>query len=152
MKRYVLVIVLLLTGLLLWAGDIATFQNLGFSGDSRYFMFGQYGVSGDDSSPYADLFLVDVARNSFVSEGRKNIHPKRTAEAFDSGIGALFALVQQNTDLASRYHILPYVTGRPLYILLNGKRWHATKLKHKLYLGSQSYLYLGSQCCYRDCC
>ena len=35
------------------AGDIAQFVNLGFSADSKYFMFGQYGVSETTSSPFA---------------------------------------------------------------------------------------------------
>ena len=37
------------------AGDIAQFVNLGFSADSKYFMFGQYGVLQKTSTPWDPL-------------------------------------------------------------------------------------------------
>ena len=48
------------------AGDSASFADLGFSPDGSYYMFAQYGVRTGTLRPWADLFLVDVARNNFV--------------------------------------------------------------------------------------
>ncbi len=54
---YLILLIILLSTACLFAGDIASFQNLGFSPDSRHFMFGQYGINEKTSSPYADIFL-----------------------------------------------------------------------------------------------
>ena len=121
MKRSALVVcILLFLGLAASAGDIASFQNLGFSPNSRYFMFGQYGISDPASSPYADVYIVDVPNNSFVSGGVQNTAPKQIAEPFNNGIGALFTLLRDTTALARKHAISHYTTGRPLYILLDG--------------------------------
>ena len=50
------------------AGDVATFQDLGFSSDARVYVFAQYGVDERSSFPYAELFAVDVATNRFVPD------------------------------------------------------------------------------------
>jgi predicted secreted protein len=121
MKRSAVVVCILLSvGLVAGAGDIATFQNLGFSPNSRYFMFGQYGISDPGSSPYADVFIVDVPSNRFVPGGVQGTAPKRVAEPFNNGIGALFTLLRDTTALARKHAISHYTTGRPLYILLDG--------------------------------
>ncbi|MDR0313486.1 MAG: DUF2259 domain-containing protein, partial [Treponema sp.] len=54
----------------LWAGDVATFVDLGFSPDGRTYAFAQYGVQSGTLIPWAELFVVDVPQNSFVSNGR----------------------------------------------------------------------------------
>ncbi len=121
MKRSALVVCILLSvGLAVWAGDIATFQNLGFSPNSRYLMFGQYGITDAASSPYADVFIVDIPGNSFVPNGVHSTAPKRVAEPFNNGIGALFTLLRDTTALVRKHAIDHYTTGRPLYILLDG--------------------------------
>ena len=121
MKRSAVVVCTLLwVGLAAWAGDIATFQNLGFSPNSRYFMFGQYGITDPGTSPYADTYIVDVPTNSFVPNGVSSTAPKRVAEPFNNGVGALFTLLRDTTALVRKYAISHYTTGRPLYILLDG--------------------------------
>ena len=52
-----------------FAGDVATFVNLGFSPDSAYFLFGQYGIDQAAGKPYAETYLVDNKRNDFVDKG-----------------------------------------------------------------------------------
>ena len=59
-RGFLIVVFVAVCGLLL-AGDFATFQNLGFSADSKYFMFAQYGAVEKTALPYAELFVVDVA-------------------------------------------------------------------------------------------
>jgi len=120
MKRATLAGLALAVGLLAHAGDLAAFQNLGFSSDSRYFMFGQYGVMEKGGTPYADVFIVDVPRNSFVPGAVMNLRPTMVAAPTSSGIEALFALYRNAVPLARKHAIEPTVTGRPLYIMVDG--------------------------------
>ena len=49
------------------AGDKANFVNLGFSTNSRYYMFAQYGLDTDTYYPYAEI-LVSCNTTSFSVE------------------------------------------------------------------------------------
>jgi predicted secreted protein len=102
------------------AGDIATFQTLGFSRDARMFMFAQYGIDEKSSLPYAELYVVDVAANRFVAGGVRRETYSNPVEPGDSGIGALFALLGESGELVRRHRIDHTLSGRLVYILLNG--------------------------------
>jgi predicted secreted protein len=103
-----------------YAGDAAVFQNLGFSPEGKYFMFAQYGVSEGSSLPYAEIYTVDVARNRFVPGGIKKIVGKRAVEPGNDGRGALFNLLAETLPLQRKYDIDHTLTGRLLYILMDG--------------------------------
>jgi predicted secreted protein len=120
MKRAALAGLALAVSVAVFAGDIAAFQNLGFSADSRYFMFGQYGVAEKGGESYADIFVVDVPRNTFVPGTNKSLRSKTAADPASSGIGALFALFRDAVPLAQKHAVDHTVTGRPLYILVDG--------------------------------
>jgi predicted secreted protein len=120
MKRAALAGLALAVSLTAFAGDIAAFQNLGFSADSRYFMFGQYGIAEKGGTAYADLFIVDVPRNAFVPGATRSFHGTAVADPAASGIGALFSLFRDSVALAQKHAIQHTNTGRPLYILVDG--------------------------------
>ncbi len=113
-----LLLLVLATGVS-YAGDVATFLNLGFSEDSRVFMFGQYGVDAQSGKAYADLFTVDVPANRFVSGGVQRLRSDQPVEATQDGKGALFTLVRRHADLAAGHSIDHLATGRILYFALN---------------------------------
>lgn len=48
------------------AGDGAAFNAIGYSPDSRYFAFEQYGVQDGSGFPYWDVFIVDLKMNAWV--------------------------------------------------------------------------------------
>jgi predicted secreted protein len=102
-------------------GDVARFVDLGFSEDGRIFMFAQYGVTEDSLKPWAEMRIIDVRANDFVSGGRFNYtHADRIAAGQD-GSGALFRLIAGNAAAIERYAIPFLHQGIPLYIsLLNG--------------------------------
>lgn len=104
----------------LQAGDSATFQNLGFSEDSRYFMFAQYGASQSSGLPWAELYTVDVRNNRFVPDGSQKASYPTAIEPGNDGQGALFNLLEQSLSLTKRYRIDHTRSGRLVYILLNG--------------------------------
>ena len=103
------------------AGDVATFVDLGFSPDSAYFMFGQYGVDQATSSPYAETYLVDNKRNDFVKGGVARKSYEARLEAGQDASGAFYALFADQSALAKKYKIDYLKPGRLLYILVDGQ-------------------------------
>ncbi len=101
-------------------GDVARFVNLGFSPDSRYFMFGQYGILQKTSAAWAETFIVDVRANAFVPRGVRKVFSSRPADAGTDGIGALFDAVEQARVQVALFRIRHLVTGRTLYVLVDG--------------------------------
>jgi predicted secreted protein len=104
----------------LWAGDTATFVDLGFSQDGRAYMFGQYGVQARTLRPWADLNVVDVPRNEFVSGGRVSYTHDAPVSAGQDGAGALYRLLSKNTALADRHNVNFLLQGQVLYIAVDG--------------------------------
>jgi predicted secreted protein len=104
-----------------FAGDVATFVNLGFSPDSAYFMFGQYGIDQAAGKPYAETYLVDNKRNDFVDKGIARKTFEAALEPGQDALGALFALVGDEQALVKRYKIDHLRPGRLLYLLMDGQ-------------------------------
>ncbi|MBN1685433.1 MAG: DUF2259 domain-containing protein [Spirochaetales bacterium] len=121
MKRALGFCLLLLVACSVSAGDIASFQNLGFSENGRYFMFGQYGIVEDSLKHYAQLYTVDVLANRFVPNGALEAVYEEQLEPGQTGIGALFTLYQKANPIVSNYRINHMISGRLLYILINGQ-------------------------------
>jgi predicted secreted protein len=119
-KRIVLVSLLMISVTVLWAGDSASFVDLGFSPDGNIYVFAQYGVKSDRLNPWADLFVVDVAQNDYVPEGRISYTHDRPIEAGQDGSGALYRLIAKNAGIVERYEVAYPDQGQPLYIALNG--------------------------------
>ncbi|MDR0456002.1 MAG: DUF2259 domain-containing protein [Treponema sp.] len=117
---------LVLSGLLLvsvsvlWAGDSASFVDLGFSSDGSIYMFAQYGVKSGLLRPWADLFIVDVERNDFIPESRISYTHDRPIEAGQDGSSALYRVITENTGLVERFELSYPHQGQPLYIALSG--------------------------------
>ena len=104
-----------------FAGDVATFVNLGFSPDSAYFMFGQYGIDQIAGKPYAETYLVDDKRNDFVDKGVARKAFEAALEPGQDAAGALFALVGEQQSLVKKYKIDHVRPGRLLYVLMDGQ-------------------------------
>jgi predicted secreted protein len=104
-----------------FAGDVATFVNLGFSPDSAYFMFGQYGIDPAAGKPYAETYLVDNKRNDFVAKGVARKAFDAALEPGQDASGAMFALVGESQNLVKKYKIDHLKPGRLLYVLMDGQ-------------------------------
>jgi predicted secreted protein len=103
----------------LWAGDVAAFVDLGFSPDGKIYMFAQYGVQAGNLRPWADLYVVDVPQNNFVTGGRISYTHDRPVVAGQDGSGALYHLLSRNAALADRYGVNFLHQGQPLYLSLD---------------------------------
>ena len=118
-KALVTLMLVLFSGISgLWAGDTASFIDLGFSPDGKTYMFAQYGVQSKTLKPWADLFVVDVPRNNFVSGGRLSLVHDGPVVSGQDGTGALYRIIAENTALAEKYRINYCFQGQPLYINL----------------------------------
>jgi len=100
------------------AGELATLENLGFSADAKYFMFGQHMLGNDTSTAYAEIGIVDVAENEFVPGGWKKGSWK--AAPNQSSRGALYELLGDLRVLKERYGIYHLRQGHLLYTRNNG--------------------------------
>jgi predicted secreted protein len=121
MPHLFFITVLILSAPNLWAGDIASFVDLGFSSDGRTYMFGQYGVQSQTLKPWADLFVVDAARNDFVPGGKISYVHNIPVSGGQDGSGVLYRLISQNTELARRYGVGFLLQGYPLYVSLTNR-------------------------------
>ena len=102
------------------AEDVARFVNLGFSDDSRVFMFAQYGVTRETATPYAEIYTVDVPDNTFIRSGLASNEFDTPVGPGQDGLGALFALLPRVRGVVSQYNVHHLRQGRLIYVLING--------------------------------
>jgi predicted secreted protein len=121
MRNKAWLLALVLFSGVLYAGDVASFANLGFSADGRYFMFAQYGIQEESSFPYVDLFVVDVTANEFVDGGVIKKTYSKAAEPGFIGEGALYTIIGDSAALKGKYGVDHLETGRILYLLVDGE-------------------------------
>ena len=120
-RALTLIPLLLVISSYLCAGDVANFVNLGFSEDAETFMFAQYGIDSEASTPFAELYAVDVAQNVFEDDGvRQGRYDAELSPGMD-GSGALYTLLGESAGLVDRYGINHLRPGRIVYLLVNGE-------------------------------
>lgn len=82
----------------LFAGDVATFVDKGFSEDGKYYIFGQYGRTDKKYQGWAEIYQVDIAKNDFVDGGIFRTKPN--AQTTDKNGLDIF----QQLEAKSYYH------------------------------------------------
>lgn len=131
-------LIVFLTAGSLFAGDTATFVNLGFSKNVKNFMFGQFGILEENAHAYSDIFIVNVASNTFVESGVQHTKASSESEPGSTGEGALFNLLEKYTPLRKKYGIDHLSTGRLLYLFVDGQKPEA-KLDFRDFQLNKSY-------------
>lgn len=111
--RGLVFLTLLLLGLAR-AGDAASLEFWGFSGDGRYLAFEQYGVQDGSGFPYAELYVVDVARNTLLRSAKATVQSASTS----AGAARKQVSAQSRTVLA-QYGIIRGNQGR--FVQIAGK-------------------------------
>jgi predicted secreted protein len=104
-----------------YAGDVAQFINLGFSPDSRVFMFAQHGITEDESNPFAEIYTVDVPRNRFITDGVVSREYDVDISPGQDGSGALFSLLPEVRPVVDELSVDHLRQGRLIYLLVNGQ-------------------------------
>lgn len=133
-KRYALCLALVLASFPLWAGDSAVFADLGFSPDGSRYMFGQYGIQSNNLTPWAELYVVDVIKNNWVSGGKKIWKSDVAIVAGQDGSGALQSLIAENTALAKKNRIDHTHQGQLLYLAIedeNARNTHESYIEFR---------------------
>ncbi|MDR3325327.1 MAG: DUF2259 domain-containing protein [Spirochaetaceae bacterium] len=103
-----------------YAGDVANFSDFGFSEDGKFYTFAQYGVYEDSLIPWAELYIVDVARNDYASGGRISQKGTGRIKAGQDGSDTLSRAV--SSAAAVKFGVDFLAQGVPLYISLeNGQ-------------------------------
>ncbi len=70
MKKSFIFSLIMIIGLsALSAGDVATFVDMGFSEDGKYYVFGQYGKTDKKFQGWAEIYQVDIAANDYTDNG-----------------------------------------------------------------------------------
>lgn len=103
------------------ANDVAHFTNLGFSPDSRIFMFAQYGMDTDTGGPFAEIYTVDVPSNTFVPGGVERASYRTALSPGQDGASALYTLLPEVSTIVDRYRINHISQGRLIYLYVNGE-------------------------------
>ena len=125
----------------LWAGDLASFVDLGYSPDGRTYMFGQYGVQSQTLKPWAELYIVDVNSNNFVRNGRVSYVHNSPIKAGQDGSGVFFTLISNNSSLANNYGINFQNQGLPLYISRNeNPQAFGERIDFRDFISGKSYI------------
>ena len=122
MKKLIVTIVFLLCASFIFSGDIAQYINLGFSSNSKYFMFGQYGISSEDTRAFAETFIVDVSGNDFIKDGVNNRTFPDDILPGQEGLGALLTILEDSLTIINKTGINHITTGRVVYLLVNGAK------------------------------
>lgn len=112
--RKTLVFLFFLFQLAVYAGDVANFVNLGFSSDGTKFAFGQHGIKDGTYEAYAEIYLVDIASNTFLPSGTFKTSPTKNTYGADSKT-VFLALLNRAQPYLARYNISQNLPGRPLY-------------------------------------
>lgn len=120
MKKFVFIAFCLLSAFSATANDVASFVNLGFSDDSRFFLFAETGQNLEKGQIYANGYLVDVVKNQFVRNGIKKAVYEGSVNAGYSDMGALFNLLAEWNNFLKPYAINHLNTGRLIYSLEPG--------------------------------
>lgn len=119
-RRLTLMLLFALCASVVMGGDIATFENLGFNAAGSVFVFGQYGLQADSAHPFAEIFAVDVASNSFLPNGQWSIESTKPLSLGQDGRGAFYSILGNAQSLLSSRGVDHLATGRPIYILVDG--------------------------------
>ncbi|MBR1638253.1 MAG: DUF2259 domain-containing protein [Treponema sp.] len=53
----------------LFAGDVASFVDKGFTEDGKYYVFGQFGKTDKKFQGWAEIYQVDIEKNDYVNGG-----------------------------------------------------------------------------------
>lgn len=97
------------------AGDAAVFNEVGFSDDGKYYIFGEYGRTDKSYLGYAEIYVVNVADNVFVPGGVFRTEAT-SATRSKSGLEVYDALSAKCFSVTSSYNCAKSTADRVLYI------------------------------------
>lgn len=140
MKKILATIAVLTVAAALFAGDAASFVDLGFSKDGKTYVFGQYGKTDVDFNGYAEIYTVDVKKNDFVSNGVF----KSVDKSGKSGQRVFSSLKDKQGSFLEKYNLSPVDADSILYMREDSSKSGLAEITFKDYglpAGSQEVFY-----------
>ena len=116
MLKRLLCMILVSCGAILFAEDIASFVDEGFSLDGQYYVFGQYGNTGR-SQGFAEIYTIDIEKNDYVDNGLFFIKPS-TSTSGKNGHMLYTDLRKKSVQYLNSMSLA--VTGLDNVLFLNG--------------------------------
>lgn len=115
MKRLFFALVFASCAFLAAAGDAAVFNEMGFSTDGKYYLFGEYGRTDKTFRGWAEIYTVDVAANKFVAgEVFRTLPDKATQNK--AGVEVYDALALKALNAVNKYAPKKCTADNVLYI------------------------------------
>ena len=134
-KSLVCVLVTALSLASVFAGDVASFVDLGFTDDGKYYVFGQYGKIDKKFQGWAEIYQVDIAANDYVDSGVFKTKPSAvTAEK--SGREVYEALEAKSYYYMKDIKCTPANPDHVLYILEDLNKKGTDEIKFTDFRGS----------------
>lgn len=121
MRKFFVVIFALLCSALVFAGDVAAFEDIGISKDGKYYLFGTYGTTDSNFCGYAEIYTVDIAKNVFVSSAVFKT-PDSDATKGKSGYGLYQSLKSKNQAVLDSYQATPATIFDTLYLRIDAAK------------------------------
>lgn len=104
---------LFFSAIYIFAGDAATFKDMGFSANGSQYFFGQYGKLDKYFTNYADIWCVDIDANNFV----KNNCYHNNGNSSDKNTPSVDNFrILTNKNSATLYGVTPARSDQTLYI------------------------------------
>lgn len=120
MKRIVvLMLCISLFSIPLFAGDVPTFVNLGFSATAEYFMFGYYGIDSVTGKPYAEIFIVNTQKNDFTGDGIFRAQYSTHLEPGWNALAGFLDLYNKTLSVIKKYGINHFDQGRLAFLAID---------------------------------
>lgn len=120
----------------LWAGDVATFVDGGFTADGKYYFFGQYGKTDVKFQGYSEIYQVDIEKNDYVDSGVFRINPSAVT-ADKNGVEIYEALKAKSYYYLKNYKYEKANIDHVLYILDDINKTGTDEIVFKDFKGSE---------------
>ncbi len=129
-KIFISLLILFVSTINLFAGDVANFVDMGFSEDGKSYVFGQYGRTDKKYQGWAEIYTVNVSENDFVDGGVFRTNPSAvTAEK--SGIEVFEALEVKSYSYFKNLNCQKTDTNQLLYLCEDPGKTGTDKIEFK---------------------
>lgn len=117
------------------AGDVAVFEDMGFSSDGKTYVFGQYGKTDVDFQSWAEIFVVDVEANNYVKNEVFRTVPSSATEKF-SGKQTFEELKKKAKVKTDKYELKLCSVDELMYVRENEAKKGTEEISFRHFEGS----------------
>jgi len=136
MKKFILcTLISFLAAVSVFAGDVAVFNDIGFSEDGLTYIFAQYGKQDRTYEAWADIFTVNVEKNDYVKNEVFHTAPSKETASL-TGKKAFELLREKAEWKIAKYNCKPADAGTLLYVRSDESKKPTDEIVFKDFEGS----------------